>query len=501
MEMEATTSGLAPLHNESANEYFRSFDNYRTNLVTLIAYLIGVPDRTLEETAVIDRETLAEIREDTDAQIIRALSILRNQIFLNYSELNVRRQQFILLDKMPDLIDTEAIAFLKKQGIDITNISSNASNVTTNVAYINQFILDRIDRIKKHIPTWVKYEYVRGLFLMSGCYSGHNGSNLKGKNAAATVKRIHEARGEYLQKRMRFPYQTFIVWPRPFDDDDGNILYNDAKLLKMLYGAHKDCFAATEYVIDAKQYEKDSIYEFLDEAREVAIFVDCENVDPFCFAATIANLDPENLTKIKKVVLYDDVNASTAWDHIASIVDIPIEKHDINRLLENKSLADVMMTAGVCEAFYAGGVESIILVSSDSDFWGLIRSLPNARFLVLNESHKTSNAIIEKLDEHLIKHCFMDRFAKDKVQQFKNTVLYKGLHQKIERFNETGEFLPLSVDELIRDIFYEANISDSELQIKKEKNDFYNNFLKKGFIIAPVEENGRLVFKMRLNRK
>lgn len=492
---------INPLKMEHAEDYFDSFENYRTNIVTVIAYLLGVPDETISNASIFDDQTYNEIKNDNDAKIIRTLCILRNQIFLNYTEINNLRMQLIPLDKMTDYVDTVGISYLRRCDIDVTNVSGNSSNVTLNIACINQYIVDRIDKIKKFIPEWVKYEYVRNLFLMPGCYSGHNGIHIKGKNPQAIIKKIHETRGTYLHQRTHCPYQTFIMWPRPLDEDDGNILFNDAKFLKMLYGANKDCFAACEYVIDAEQSDKDSIYEFVADANNIAVFVDCENVDPFCFSATIANLESNNISKIKKIVLYDDVNTSTAWDYITSIIDIPIVKHDLNRLLENKSLVDVTMTAGVCEEYYRENVESIILVSSDSDFWGLIRSLPNARFLVLNESYKTSKAIIDKLDEHAIKHCFMDKFAQDKVQEFKNKVLYRGLYERIERFNKTGEFPHLSVDELIKDIFFDANISGSELQIKKEKNDFYNKYLKNGFSIEPVEENGRLVLKMALKRK
>ena len=488
-----------PLQAEYAEEYFNSFENYRTNLVTVIAYLIGVPTETITNTTVFDEETYNDIKDDVDAKIIRSLCILRNQIFIHYSELTNLRKEFILLDKMTDYLDEDSIKFLKRNDIDISNV--NSSNVTYNLAYINQFVVDRIDKIKKFVPKWVKFEYIRALFLISGGYSGHRGELLKGKNQQTILKKIHEVRGSYLHQKSWYPYQMFVMWPRPFNENDGNVLFNDAKFLKMLYGANKDLFAACEYVIDAEQYEKDSIYEFIDEAYNVEVFVDCENVDPFCFAATIANLDSVSISKVKKIILYDDVNTSTAWDDIAEIIDVPVEKHDISRLLDQKSLVDITMTMGVCQEHYTANMDSAILVSSDSDFWALIRNLPKVRFLVLNQSEKTSRAVIDKMDEHSIKHCFMDKFAQDKVQDFKNRVLYRGLFKRMDHFNKTGEFLPLSVDDLIRDIFYDANITGSEFQIKKEKTDFFNMYIKNGFLVEPVEENGHLVFRMTLNRK
>ena len=199
----------------------------------------------------------------------------------------------------------------------------------------------------------------------------------------------------------------YLNWPVAFRETDGNVLYNDLKFLKMLYGANGDQFQASRYVVDAKSGTKDIFYDFVSEAQNVAIFVDCENVDPYAFGAMILNLDEDELAKIKKVVLYDDVNTSSAWDYITDIMDIPVVKKDIERILDNKSLVDITMTAGVCEEYYRNNMESIILASSDSDFWGLIKQLPSARFLVLNEYRKTSATIIEKLDQCDIKHCFM----------------------------------------------------------------------------------------------
>ena len=56
------------------------------------------------------------------------------------------------------------------------------------------------------------------------------------------------------------------------------------------------------------------MYDFITKAVNVAIFVDCENVDPYHFASALKNLEEEKIQKIKKVVLFDDVNTTNAWD-------------------------------------------------------------------------------------------------------------------------------------------------------------------------------------------
>lgn len=39
------------------------------------------------------------------------------------------------------------------------------------------------------------------------------------------------------------------------------------------------------------------------------------------------------------------------------------------RVMENKSLVDVMLTARVCKEHFANDVDSFIIASSDSDYW------------------------------------------------------------------------------------------------------------------------------------
>jgi len=493
--------------NQEIEEYFGedvrdndSFENYRKNIVTTIAYLIGVPeDKFIEDK--FDLEQYEKIKTNQNALIIRKLCILRTQFFRNYKAImDARNLNLTPLETMTDYLDIEAIKYLRARDMEV-NIA-NAPNPTTHIAYINQYILDNIDKIKPLIPDWVKFQYIRPLFLMPGCYSGHGGANLKQKSSYQKVfSAILEVSKRYVPQRSSYPYQMYISWPMRFRETDGNVLYNDLKFLRMLYAASGDRFQASRYVVDARSDTKEGVYAFLADAVNVAIFVDCENVDPYAFGATILNLDEEELSKIKKIVLYNDVHTSSAWDYIMDIINIPVEEEKIERLLDNKSLVDIRLTSGVCREYYQNNMESIILASSDSDFWGLIVTLPSARFLVLNEFRKTSSAIIEKLDTNNISHCYMSDFAQDIIQKFKSDVLYLGLLERIRRFNETGAFLPLDVDELIRELFFDAHISGADGQVEREKKAFYEKYLKGGLLIKPVEENGKLRFKIEISKK
>lgn len=490
---------------DKAIEYFEedirddNFENYRKTIVTTIAFLIGVPQEKVTIENRFDITEFEKLKTDDNAKIIRNLCKLRTQFFRNYKNIDdAKKFQMRPLESMSEYLDIDAIKYLRNKNIEV-NIS-NAKSPTVYIAYINQYIVDNIEKIKLLIPDWIKFEYIKSLFLMPGGYAGHNGVNIK-SDYKKIFNVILEIGKTYAAQRSDYPFQMYIHWPKMFRETDGNILYNDLKFLKLLYAANGDSFQAGRYVIDAKETTKENVYYFLNEAENVAIFVDCENVDPYAFASTILNLNNDELSKIKKIVLYDDVNTSTAWDYISDIINIPVEKKDIERILDNKSLVDITMTAGVCEEYYKYNVESIILASSDSDFWALIKQLPNARFLVLNELRKTSNAIIDQLDKHQIQHCFMSDFAQDKVQQFKSDVLYLGLMKRIKMFNQTGNFGTLDIDNLLRELFYEADIDGAESQLNREKEAFFRKYLKNGLLIKPVMADGKYTFQIELHRK
>lgn len=476
-----------------------NFENYRKNIVAKIAYLIGVPEEKLACESRFDRAEIEELKKNETATIIRHLCILRTQFFRNYVNINNARHNFRQIEDLNEYLSIDSIKYLRSKEIEIARVSDKVSPAI-NIAYINQYIQDNIDNVKDIIPDWIKFKYIRALFLMPRGYAGKNGDFLK-RDYNKVVNTIVDASKTYASQRNEYPFQMHITWPNKFREDDGLILYNDLKFLKMLYGANNDHFTAKKYVVDAKVGSKEDIYKFVNEAMNIEVYVDCENVDPYAFAATLKNLNEDNLAKIKTINLYDDVNASTAWDYISEIIDIPVEHYETERVLENKSLVDMAMALDISKAFYERDIESAMLVSSDSDFWAVIEKMDKVKFFVLNEEKKTSQTIVETLNNHGVPHCYMSDFAQDIIQKFKSEVLYLGLESRVREFNETGMFMPLDVEELINEIFDEAYIIAEESQLKKEKEVFYNKYLKNGLWIKSVNEEGNLKLKIELKRR
>lgn len=249
-------------------------------------------------------------------------------------------------------IPQECLNELESDGISIikANIKPNQY-----ILDINAHINNRINNCKDIFPIWLKWEYIRAIFIMPDGLS-ENG--------------IKRAANEYYENKSGYPYGVYINWPFT---NKGNILYNDKKFVTLLYEANEDSFYDMSKISDAGNMTKAGIYRFLGDSERVVMMVDCENSDPYKLYATLNNLDQQALlAKISKIVLFDDVNTASAWSILEDFTEIPIEYILIERLKDNKSLVDIRLTASASREHYRDGVNDFILVSSDSDYWGLI---------------------------------------------------------------------------------------------------------------------------------
>lgn len=277
---------------------------------------------------------------------------------------------------------------------------------------------------------------------------------------------IKAAANEYYANKSGYPYQVYINWPSKMN---GNILYTDNKFTRLLYEMHEDYFYDQQKVKDAGQKTKDSIYGFLDRSQKTAIVVDCENSDPYKLYAMLANLDQEALLeKICKIILYNDVHTATAWKILEKFTQIPIEHNMIERLKETKSLADVVLTAGVCREYYRNGISSFILASSDSDFWGLITSMPELDFLVLVESEKCGQPIKVALENGGFSYCYLDDFCTGNSDELQIEAVLTEVR------NALASQCSFNIDEILREAYTATRVDMSSA----EKKQFYDRYIK-----------------------
>ena len=315
---------------------------------------------------------------------------------------------------------------------------------------LTRLINENIDKCSHLFYDWLNWEYIRDLFFVPK----YN------KNGV-----MKDEFNKYMANIEHYPFQMYIHWQPA---DVGSIVYSDRKFLKIIYGQHNDSFTDYTKYRDADDETRNNIYNFIDSAEKTAIAVDCENSNPYKLYSVLKGLNQDELAKIEKITLYDDPNTTAGWDWLSKFTQIPVEHIEIDRVTDRKSLVDVRMTASVVTDFYRDGITSFIIVSSDSDFWGLIESLPKAKFLVMYEYEKCGTAIKNALAQHGIYYCAIDDFCTAGTEDMKRAVL----------FAELEKHLPSLVGENPLDLTHKIYEATRVTATMKEMENFCNRYVK-----------------------
>jgi hypothetical protein len=341
----------------------------------------------------MDMDVYNRLELKKKARVIRNLCAVRTDCERHYDPIALKmKYDAMSIASMPDLVRQESIMQLSNDGVSCVKYST--PHIRDQVVELNRLINERIGSCKDLFPEWVEWECIKTVFIMP------NGLTPEGVFAS----------GRYYHTNLnRYPYQVYLNWTWG-KRDDGNLLYNDEKFLRLLYERFAMDEAPISRTADVSDAVKSIFYDFVLDGDGVDIIVDCENTDPYKFCAALTSLSSEELNTVNKIVLCDDVHTPEAWRALSVYVDLPIEHVMTKRVNARKSLVDIRLTALVCNEFLNEDVNSFVLVSSDSDFWGLIESLPQARFLVMLEDERTSASLKETLKEHGVFYCFIERF-------------------------------------------------------------------------------------------
>lgn len=436
-------------------------------IVTTVAYMIGVKKEFLvqyyDETC---HDLLESLSQDQAATTIRYLNKLKTSLMRHFKKTDYEMHYNLSnLDRLDQWYDVDNIRQLEQWGIPIIQANYRAEKY---IEDLTRLLNENIDNCQHLFYDWIKFEYIKEFFYIP---------KYQKKNM---LKSEFE---KYMANINSYPFQMYINW-KP--EKKGNMLYDDNKFLTVLYSLHGDYLGDSSKVHDAGEETKANIYDFIDSGYKIVIAVDCENSDVFKLYGVLKNLNQEELDRIEKIILYDDSHTSTAWEWLSKFTKIPVEYYEVERVTEMKSLVDIKMTAGVCSEFYKNNVDSFIICSSDSDFWGLISSLPNANFLVMYEYSKCGRPIKEALREHEIFHCAIDDFYTGNAGELKKVVLL----DKLESY--LPELIGMNGMELAHKIYEETRITCTAAEVEN----FYNKYIKT--LRLKIDADGK--FFIEINR-
>lgn len=455
--------------NRETSDNANAEDNEHYDIVSTTAYLLGIKRWVFEsETEPLKQEIFEKLEKERNAKIMRNLCMLRNLTEHNFMKILLEIRKGNNISNIPDLLPTDTMMELYDAGI---NIYQELYNPSLFIIHINTLITQRVGNCRGYFPEWINWDYLKDIFIMK------DGTTPEGQKRAADFFYSHM---DY------YPYRQYMNWPAK---KLGNILKNDRRFLSLLYEWNGDEFTATNLVSDISSLTKDNIYSFIENSKKCVFIVDCENSDPYSFCAAIKSLDKEKLGKIDNIILYDDINAASAWDMVSSYIDIPVEYVLIERVKENKSLTDVKVITRACKEFYTNNADSFVLVSSDSDYWGLIEELPEANFLVMVEHDKCSPALKGTLLENNIFYCYLDNFYAGGGEEIKQDALHKELAKKIR------ESFTLNLNELMHDVLKKTRIDMSEEEIRR----FISRRIK-GQIDVDIDDEGIASLGLRIRK-
>ena len=448
---------------EKSEEHRNNTSDEHT-IVSKIGYLIGVQECFFTDNGFcMDARIAKEMNTNKDARIIRNLCALRSSCergFLKFSNaITFELKNLNSIDYTENFVKT-----LHNDGMEIIKANPKMEDY---IIMFNKLITENIDKCKPLFPDWVEWKYIRELFIVKG----------------DSVEKNKKVFTEYISHSIIYPFQQFIVWK--FMPDEGNILYSDKKFLTRLYEQHHDSFSMIQNVCGAGIKTQRSIASFVDESNKVVMLVDCENCDPLRLCAALDEIDITTRSKISNIILYNDVNASSAWNLLEKHTKASITHQMTQRIKLEKSLVDIELTAGACKEHYQNNVDSFMLASSDSDFWGMIRSLPTAKFLVLVEKEKVSNSVLNVYEEKEIPYCFLNDFcqAGASYQMRTDAILSECTVFISERLQDINTSAMLST------ALQRTRITMTE----KEKKQFYDKCIKT--LHVEIAENGIVQLK------
>ncbi len=442
------------------------YRKYSKNIALTVGFLLGVNEEAMMKRLESPDEFLPikeTLEKDEAAVAIRHLNNIRSNLMLHFKDVsrNLRNMNatFVPLDKMD--IFKDDFKTISRMSISII---TGKSDINEYLKRINNEIVKRIDKVEKYFPEWVRFKHIRTMFTMPN--------------------NIEEESKKFQCNQSLYPFQRYFNWREPFDC--GYILSTDLDLLSVIYKNGNENFTDTDRVCDASDKVKNNINEFINTASKVQVFIDGENADPYRFASAIDSLKDHEIEKINKIVVYYDSEHTTkAWTSLKHFTyGIEVEAIPVERINGNKSLVDHRLVMGVSKAIFKENVDSIILVSSDSDFWSVIDASEDVRYLVMVESEKCGYDFKNLLRDKDVFYCYLDKFMTPDDDRFFNLVFKTELEKILKERFSLG-----NANELLKSVLTSCRATAS----KAEEDMLFDKYIKT--IVLKINSDGDFVLE------
>ncbi len=440
---------------------------YSKNIALTIGILLGVHEEQLVRRLEFPDEftpVKEAVLKNEDAVAIRHLNNIRSNLMLHFKDVSRSLRNlsasFTPLDKME--LFKEDFKVINKMSISII---TGKTDINEYLKRINTEIVKRIDKTESLFPEWVRFKHIRTMFTMP--------SN------------IEEESKKFQSNQSLYPFQRYFYWREPFDCR--YILSTDFDLLSVIYRNGNETFNDTDRVCDASDNVKNNINEFINRASKIQVFIDGENADPYRFASAIESLKDHEIEKINKIVVYYDSEHTTkAWTMLKHFTyGIEVEAIPVDRVTESKSLVDHRLVFGISKAIYKEDVDSVILVSSDSDFWSVIDASDDVRYLVMVESEKCGFEFKSLLWDKDVFYCYLDKFITPDDDRFFNLVFKSELEKKLKERFTLG-----NAKELLSSVLFACRATVS----KAEEDMLFEKYIKN--IVVRINHDGDFILEI-----
>lgn len=446
--------------NEEVTIQKSGYKNHSKNIALTIGYLLGVKEEYLyiicESNDEFDnlKKTL---EKNNSATAIRCLNNMRSNLMLGFKAISQRIR--ISSHNYEPLYKNEVFKddFKKLMRLNIDITPANAQDINAYINKINDEIKRHFPGTKKLFPEWVNFKYIENIFKMP--------------------KDIVSESKKFQVNQECYPFKRYFNWEYP--EKQGNILSCDQKILSLIYIENGETFKDVNKVSDVSDNVKYNIEEFIQKGTKVQVFIDGENTDPYRFSSMLAGLQDSEREKIELITVYYDARFSCkAWEMLKHFSGgIEVKTVSVERIIEDKSLVDHKLVAGVSKACYKERVDSIILASSDSDFWSVIEEV-EANYLVLIENEKCSYDFKEKLRGNDVFYCYLERFMNPDDRFFKS-VFRSELKKEINK-----QFQLTTANELLN-----SAITQSRADVSKAvRENLFNKYIKN--LKLSIDKNG-----------